>query len=108
MQMDLIQTPSRFLRLFCDSDYSSELLAGFPAVFLDCLGWICLQQFPEFGIGPCLRINLAPIGIGWSSHGRIPSRGFVANLVLADDTPRSPAGYQKSAFFREKAIGQNV
>jgi hypothetical protein len=74
MQMDLIQTLFRVLRLFCDPDYSSELLAAFLCVGLDCLSWICLQQFPEFAIGPCLRIDPAPVCIGWSSHCRIPSR----------------------------------
>ena len=87
MQMDLIQRLSRVLRPLCDPDYFSELLADLLAVGLDCLSWICLQQFPEFAIGPCLRIDLAPVCIGWSSHCRIPSRGFVANLVLGDDTP---------------------
>ena len=52
------------LRLRAQLDYFLEGLANFLAVSLDGLGWIGLQQLPEFRVGPCLRIDLAPLSIG--------------------------------------------
>lgn len=52
------------LRLFSQLDHFLEGLTDFPSVLLDGLGRIRLQQFPEFGIGPRLRMDLAPVRIG--------------------------------------------
>ena len=52
------------LRPGAQLDYFLEGLADFLAVSLDGLGWIGLQQLPEFRVGPCLRIDLAPLPIG--------------------------------------------
>ena len=51
-------------RLAAQRDYFIEVLADFLAVSLDGLGWIGLQQLSEFRVGPCLRIDLAPLSIG--------------------------------------------
>ena len=48
---------------FFQPDHFLEGLTDFLSVSLDGLSWIPLQQSPEFGIGPCLRMDLAPVRI---------------------------------------------
>jgi len=45
-------------------DYFLEGLTDLLSVSLDGLSRIPLQQFPEFGIGPRLRMDLGPVRIG--------------------------------------------
>jgi len=55
-------------RLGAQRDYFLEGLADFLAVSLDGLGWVGLQQLPEFRVAPCLRMDLAPVAIAEFSH----------------------------------------
>lgn len=49
---------------FFQSDHFLEGLTDLLSVSLDGLSRVPLQQFPEFGICPCLRMDLAPVRIG--------------------------------------------
>lgn len=75
-----------FLRPAFQPDYFRKSLADFPAVRLDGLGRIGFQELSERGVGPCLRIDPAPLPVGEYGHCCGSFKGFGAPQNL----PRHP------------------